>query len=124
RAGAAGGASSNGDVNGDGSIDIADAVYTLLHLFKGGPAPVACADTPELTARVDALETGAADLRAEVANLAATRSRTVFWLRNFMVGYRFSCSAAQANQEVIAPVFFADVGGLPDTMIRNASLQD
>jgi len=31
----------NGDVNGDGSIDITDAVYLLESLFLGGPAPKA-----------------------------------------------------------------------------------
>ena len=27
----------NGDVNGDGSVDLADAVYILQYLFGGGP---------------------------------------------------------------------------------------
>ncbi|MBI4602374.1 MAG: hypothetical protein HY721_10490 [Planctomycetes bacterium] len=49
-------AAQNGDTNGDGAIDVSDAVYLLLHLFKGGPEPVACADTPELLARVSLLE--------------------------------------------------------------------
>jgi hypothetical protein len=31
----------NGDVNGDGNIDLGDAVYSLNWLFRGGPAPVA-----------------------------------------------------------------------------------
>jgi hypothetical protein len=42
-AGAMGGAgtpSGNGDVNGDGALNITDAVYLLQHLFQGGPAPV------------------------------------------------------------------------------------
>jgi hypothetical protein len=30
----------NGDVNGDGSIDISDAIYLLSRLFTGGPPPV------------------------------------------------------------------------------------
>ncbi len=50
------GAQGTGDVNGDGVVDISDAVFTLLYLFKGGPAPVACADSPELVGRVAALE--------------------------------------------------------------------
>jgi len=33
--------SGNGDVNGTGNIDIADAVYLLSYLFANGPAPVA-----------------------------------------------------------------------------------
>jgi hypothetical protein len=35
------GSSQSGDLNGDGSLDIADAVYLLRHLFAKGPAPVA-----------------------------------------------------------------------------------
>jgi len=34
--------SGNGDVNGDGGIDLSDAVYTLAFLFQGGPAPLPC----------------------------------------------------------------------------------
>ena len=30
----------NGDVNGDGGLDIADAIYLLSHLFADGPEPV------------------------------------------------------------------------------------
>ncbi len=36
-------ASGNGDCNGDGSINLADAVYLLTHIFESGPAPVALA---------------------------------------------------------------------------------
>jgi hypothetical protein len=32
--------SGNGDVNGDGSLNITDPIYLLQHLFQGGPAPV------------------------------------------------------------------------------------
>ena len=32
----------NGDVNGDGSLDLSDAIYLLSHLFQGGPAPELC----------------------------------------------------------------------------------
>jgi hypothetical protein len=40
----------NGDVNGDGKRDIADAVYLLSYLFASGPAPVAieCPPCPSL----------------------------------------------------------------------------
>lgn len=60
-------ASQNGDVNGDGQLDIADVVYTLVHLFKGGPAPVACADSPELVARIASLEAEVAKAQGELA---------------------------------------------------------
>lgn len=69
RAGAGGVASASGDVNGDGQIDVSDAVYTLLYLFKGGQPPVACADSAELVARVEALES------------VIQSSRTICWER-------------------------------------------
>ena len=34
---------SAGDANGDGDVNLADAVYLLEFLFAGGPEPVACA---------------------------------------------------------------------------------
>ncbi len=46
RAGTAGVASQNGVVNWDGMIDVSDAVYTRLYLFKGGEAPVARSELP------------------------------------------------------------------------------
>ena len=30
----------NGDVNGDQILDMSDAVYLLLHIFRDGPEPV------------------------------------------------------------------------------------
>jgi hypothetical protein len=32
----------NGDVNGDDSLDLSDAIYLLAFLFQGGPEPVPC----------------------------------------------------------------------------------
>ena len=40
----------NGDVNGDGKLDLTDAMYLLSHLFQGGPAPVAI-ECPQLLPR-------------------------------------------------------------------------
>ena len=41
----------NGDVNGDGRIDISDAIYLISHKFSTGPAPVEipCPPPPQLT---------------------------------------------------------------------------
>ena len=44
------GAQENGDVNGDQSINMADAVYLLEYLFNGGTPPVAIAQDPLLEA--------------------------------------------------------------------------
>lgn len=57
RAGAA--AAENGDVNGDGNLDVSDSIYLLLHLFSGGPEPVACALPEGASSCVDRM----ADLR-------------------------------------------------------------
>ncbi len=48
-------ATQNGDVNGDTALDVSDAVYLLVHLFRGGPEPVAFAQS-DLEMRVTALE--------------------------------------------------------------------
>ena len=41
-------ASENGDVNGDQAINIADMIYLVDFLFRGGPPPVAIAGDPVL----------------------------------------------------------------------------
>jgi len=51
----------NGDVNGDARLDMSDAIYLLLHIFRNGPEPVALADSPEVLDRLDNLERAVAD---------------------------------------------------------------
>ncbi len=63
-AGGGGLASRNGDTNGDGEIDLTDAVYLLAWLFQGGPEPVANADSPEVLGRIAALEEKAVKIEA------------------------------------------------------------
>jgi uncharacterized protein DUF1566 len=46
----------NGDVNGDGNIDLSDAVSIISWLFLGGPEPLPCPVPPELTKRIAELE--------------------------------------------------------------------
>ena len=46
--------SGNGDVNGDGVLDLSDAVYLLTHVFRSGPEPVAIAQGPVLSPEVEA----------------------------------------------------------------------
>lgn len=48
RATAQGKPSGNGDVNGSGAIDIADAIYLLSYLFSSGPLPeeILCPECP------------------------------------------------------------------------------
>ena len=36
------GVSEDGDVNGDGALDLADPIHLLRFLFQGGPAPTPC----------------------------------------------------------------------------------
>ncbi len=42
-------ASSSGDSNGDGTLDVSDAVHLLLHLFQGGEPPAPCQTEPVTT---------------------------------------------------------------------------
>jgi len=58
-AASAGVPSGNGDVNADGTINIADPVYLLIHLFQGGDAPVAIEVPPaEIGHPVDEVDLG------------------------------------------------------------------
>ncbi len=61
----------NGDVNGDSSRDIGDAIYLLTYLFRSGPAPVAIADSPEVLGRLDALEDAVVSLQSAVGTADA-----------------------------------------------------
>jgi len=55
----------NGDVNGDARLDMSDAVYLLLHIFRDGPQPVAFAQ---------GLPDNAEQLLEEIANPCKERS--------------------------------------------------
>ncbi len=109
-------ASRNGDANGDGQLDIADAVYLLLHLFKGGPEPVALADPPEILARLDSLEGRTTALEANTGllqgNLAELNSRIS------KVAFLLSGSFPFIFQEDCAP------GDLPETLKRPLGVID
>jgi len=61
----------NGDVNGDARLDMSDAVYLLLHIFRDGPQPVAFAQ---------GLPDNAEQLLEEIAN--PCKERRDRYLRN------------------------------------------
>ncbi len=67
-------APTTGDTNGDGAVDISDAIQILRYLFQDGKPPVACADSPELLTRVAVLEASIAELKPKVAKLASFAS--------------------------------------------------
>jgi hypothetical protein len=97
----------NGDVNGDESLDIGDAIYLLQYIFRGGPGPVALADSPELLARVDELE----DANARDSELLVELQEQIDLLRSDVV----ALVAAQAiNTDDIADLSANPAGGLSD----------
>lgn len=51
-------ATDNGDVNGDGGINIGDPIYLLEYLFAQGPAPVAIAGGPDIPSGIIVLWSG------------------------------------------------------------------
>jgi type VI secretion system secreted protein VgrG len=86
RAGAQGGggvATDNGDVNGDGSRDLSDAVYLINWLFLGGREPVAIADSG-LAERVQALEDQVSGL---VASPEALMKQALEGLKSLSTGH-------------------------------------
>jgi hypothetical protein len=77
----------NGDVNGDGTIDLADAVALLVHLYRDGPPPVPIQAAPVhpvtvLVVRHAEKEDGGGDAhltdagKARAAHLADILART------------------------------------------------
>ena len=90
----------NGDVNGDQILDMSDAVYLLIHLFNGGPEPVALADSPEVLERLDTLEAtqgalqqGLTDLEADLPELT---NDTILWVSN-LSGYAVRANTRSSN---------------------------
>jgi hypothetical protein len=133
RAGAAISTTQNGDVNGDGQLDISDAVYLLLHMFKSGPAPVACADTPELVARVEALEAKDASLQDESSrlrrDLATSRDeltqfseKTALFCKGLSASAHFPCASGSTQPPVSGPGYFQVT--VPSSVIRYGELID
>ncbi len=62
----------NGDTNGDGVIDVSDAVHLLLFLFRSGEPPAAVAESPELVAGVELIGTRLEEI-AEVVDSNLSR---------------------------------------------------
>ncbi len=59
----------NGNVNGDGNLDLSDAVYILTFLFSGGGTPV-----PEVVAKTECLTTARDQLDVCSSELASTKA--------------------------------------------------
>ena len=58
-----GGGLGSGDTDGNGKLDITDAVYLLDYLFRGGKPPVACAaEVPDLKEGLAAIEAAVREL--------------------------------------------------------------
>src|SRR5262249_51651978 len=64
------GATTNGDVNCDGKVDIADAIFIIQQAFFGGPAPCAIAQDTGVLDKLTALSSQVTDLQSSVASLA------------------------------------------------------
>lgn len=84
-------AASGGDANGDGRVDISDAINILRFLFQDGSPPVACADSLDLTARVSALEGSLAELRSSTVRLAC-------FVRGVSIKMDFPCQCQGVQQ--------------------------
>ncbi|MEC9353526.1 MAG: hypothetical protein VYD81_09430, partial [Planctomycetota bacterium] len=70
-AGEAVGATLNGDVNCSGRIDLADAIFSLNHLFLGGEEPCPFIEPVGGGPEVEALEAQLAEREATIAALRA-----------------------------------------------------
>ncbi len=79
-------ATENGDTNGDGGIDVTDAVYLLNWLFTGG-AEIAVLDCPETQSRSCLVGTGQVDCFGTTSVIECTNPRA----RGQDAYYRHGC---------------------------------
>ena len=102
--GAGGPVITNGDVNGDGKIDISDAVYLLGWLFQGGGAPVQIdcgpAPPPPTAAKVRLFN----DLRCNNQATTATLTLCGVSLTDVSDGTESACQDVEAAQGCIVKV--------------------
>ena len=121
----------NGDVNGDQILDMSDAVYLLIHLFNGGPNPVALADSPEVLDRLDILENAVTGLLADdwtpslQGVLFHRASLELMDLRGAQLqGVQFDSSNMRGANLSGANLRDADISGtdMSNTILRNVDL--
>ena len=100
-------AATDGDVNGDGVLNLSDPVHLLEHLFRGGPPPVPCAggSGPEtmmvLVRHAEREETGADPCLLPEGRARADRLAQVF--RNARVDALIA-SAKCRTKETLQPL--------------------
>jgi uncharacterized protein DUF1566 len=105
----------NGDVNGDGAIDIGDGIYIINYEFMGGPPPVPYQDPAlldqiaglkaDLAAKSAALESCASDLATAQAVLG-TKTADLERCNQDLISTQASLAECQAS---------GGLRGLPDT---------
>ena len=88
---------SAGDANGDGRVDISDALRILNSLFSDGPPPVACADSPALLERVASLDARMAQTEATLDVLAS--GDFALWIDRVRFGFDSDCPRGASTRE-------------------------
>jgi len=61
----------NGDVNGDGKLDVSDGIYIINYVFRGGPLPVPITCPPSglpVTGQMKCYHEGGAEIDCETAD--------------------------------------------------------
>jgi hypothetical protein len=71
------------DVNGDGTVNISDAVHLLNNLFKGGKGPWCYSQEPSLPERVQSLEAQVEELKGQMGKCCPERSRVSLYAEKF-----------------------------------------
>ncbi len=102
----------NGDVNGDHSLDLSDAIFTLNDLFGGGPESVrfACADECSLTAE------DCARLASMLPDLEFGRSVAESYLTTWGGGQKALATYSADGTVVISPESQFNVEGIAEEL--------
>src|SRR5262245_37338173 len=95
----------DGDVNGDGALNLSDPVHLLRFLFQGGPAPVPCSSIPSAPVSVTIIvrhaERGTDDHLNDAGTARAMHLPEV--LGQADIGYLIASDLAR-TQETLAPL--------------------
>ena len=98
-------ASVDGDVNGDGALNLSDPIYLLRFLFQGGAAPVPCSSVPNAPVStviiVRHAERGAEDHLNDDGKARAMHLAEVLGQAN--IGFLIASNLAR-TQETLAPL--------------------
>jgi hypothetical protein len=112
------GAAVEGDVNCDGRVTVTDPILLLRYLFSQGPAPAACADSPDVVARLDTIAEKLDVLVNQFANPCRSRASRFSEMEKTIIGDGCTGLLWQEVRAGLSPIRWQDavtsIGMIPE----------